>query len=328
MTTSNDPRGRLAELWTARQSALGTAATTAADWVRRHFYGLTVTPQNEPQPDDVMGGGVHNSIDEREAAPDIDRNSVAVEWPLDLVQIGWVLTELFGAPVTTGAGPYTHTFTSAGVQIPSSTLERKFAAGAFDGAHGLVMRSLQLPIGSDRGYTRAQAQYFARATPDQYADSLVGAETETPALGARVPRAVGNITRDGVALGHILSGDVMLTNLLGEDSYHGSAHVDDVQLEGRQVAITLTGRFKGAALRDLGKIAVGQYLPGTQTIALTWALGAVSLTLTVRGVRFARTAPGTNAPGRMDVPLRGRAEAVSGDPMITAVLVNGQATYA
>lgn len=327
MTTSNDPRGRLTEGWTARQTALGTAATTASSWVRRNFYELTPAPQNEPQPDDVMGGGGHNSIDEREAAPDIDRNSVSIAWPLDLIQIGWVLSELFGAPTTTGAGTFTHTFTSAGIQVPTTTLERKFGAGAFDGAIGMVMRSLQLPIGADRGYTRAQGQYFAQKTPDQYAVSLVGATTVTPALGARVPRAVGSISRDGAALGHILSGDVTLTNLLGEDSYHGSPYVDDVQLEGRQAAISLTGRFKGAALRDLGKIAVGQYLPGTQTIELVWTLGGMSLTLTIRGVRFARTAPGVGAPGRMDVPLRGRGEASAGNPMITAVLVNTQATY-
>lgn len=328
MTTSNDPRGRLTECWTARQAALATAATTASSWVRRHFYDITPTPQNEPQPDDVMGGGVHNSVDEREAAPDIDRNSVGIAWPLDLIQIGWVLAELFGAPVTTGSGSFTHTFNSGTVQVPTTTLERKFGAGAFDGAIGLVLRSLQLPIGADRGYTRAQAQYFARETPDQYGTTLVGATTVLPALGARVPRAVGTITRDGLALGHILSGDVTVTNLLGEDSYHGTRFVDDVQLEGRQAAINLTGRFKGAALRDLGKIAVGQYLPGTQTIALAWTLGATSLTLTIRGVRFARTAPGSGGPGRMDVPLRGRAEVQTADPMITAVLVNTQATYA
>jgi hypothetical protein len=327
MTTSNDPRGRLTECWTARQTALATAATTAASWVRRHFYDITPTPQNEPQPDDVMGGGVHNSVDEREAAPDIDRNSVGIAWPLDLIQIGWVLAELFGAPVTTGSAPYTHTFTSGTVQIPTTTLERKFGAGAFDGAIGLVLRSLQLPIGADRGYTRAQAQYFARETPDQYGTTLVGATTATPALSARVPRAVGAIARDGVALGHILSGDVTMTNLLGEDSYHGTRFVDDVQLEGRQASINLTGRFKGAALRDLGKIATGAYLPGTQTITLTWTLGTMSLTLTIRGVRFARTAPGSGGPGRMDVPLRGRAEVQTADPMITAVLVNTQATY-
>jgi hypothetical protein len=329
MTTSTDPRGRLSECWTARQSALATAADSDDSWVRRHFYDLTVPPQNEPQPDDVLGGGFHNSVDERPAAPDIDRASATVAWPLDLVQIGWALTELLGAPTTTGAGPYVHTFTSAGASIPTTSLERKLNTGAFDGAVGLVARSLQFPVGSDRGYARVQGQYFARQSLEQYDAALVGATTVTPTLASRVPRAVGVISRDGSPLGHILSGEVTLTNLLGEDSYHGSAYVDDVQLEGRQVGIRLTGRFKGAALRDLGKIASGAYLAGTQTLALTWSLSAsLSLVLTVRGVRFARTGVGIGGPGRLDVPLMGRGEVATDNPMVTAVLTNGQATYA
>lgn len=330
MTTTNDPRGRLSELYSARQSALATAAASPGQtFTRRQFYDWTPAPQSEPQDDEILGGGFHNSIDARPAAPDLDRAAVRVAWPLDLVQVGWVLAEFFGAPTTVGSeAPYAHTFSSATVQLPTTTMERKLAAGQFDGAVGAVCRSLRFPIGADRGYTRVDADYFAREALEQYASSIAGT-VETPALSARVPRAVGTIKREGAALGSIISGDVSLTNLLGEDGYHGSRYVDDVQLEGRTVALSLTGRFKGAALRDLGKLESGQYLPGVQDIELAWALSvSVKLVLTIRNVRFAKVGVGTAGPGRLDVALRGRAEVDASDPMITAVLTNGQDEYA
>lgn len=328
MTTSTDPRGRLSELYTARQIALATAAAAPGQtFVRRHFYDWTPSPQSEPQDDDVLGGGFQNSIDARPAAPDLDRSSVRVVWPLDLVQIGYVLAEFFGAPATTGTDPYTHTFTSGGVQVPTTTCERKLNTAQFDGVIGAVCRSLQFPVGSDRGYTRVNADYFARESLEQYDTSIAGTVT-TPALAARVPRAVGTIKRDGVLLGAIISGDVSLTNMLGEDGYHGSKFIDDVQLEGRTVGLNLTGRFKGSALRDLGKVAPGAFIQGTQDIELEWQLSAnLKLVMTIRNVRFAKVGVGTAGPGRLDVALRGRAEIGVADPMVTAVLVNSQATY-
>lgn len=327
MTTSNDPRGRLSELYTARQAALATAATEG--FVRRHFYDYQPSPQNEPQDDPIMGGGFHNSIDDRPAAPDLERGSVRMVWPLDLTQIGWALAELLGAPSSSaGPAPFVHTFASSSVQVPTTTLERKLGASAFDGFVGLVCRSLQFPIGADRGYTRISADYLVRETLEQYGTSVAGSPA-TPALTARVPRATGTIKKDGAVLGAIISGDATLANALGEDNYHGSKFIDDVALEGRSVSVNLTGRFKGAALRDFGKIEVGQIIQTPMDIELEWTLAAgLKLVLTLRNLRFAKTAPATSGPGRMDVPLRARGEVGASADMITAVLTNAQASYA
>lgn len=325
MTTSTDPRGRLAELYSAKQTALATAAVSPDQtFVRRHFYDLQLQPQSEPQDDEIMGGGFSNSIDARPAAPDIERGSVRAVYPLDMVQVGYLLGEFFGTVSPTGSGPYVHTFDSASVAIPSTTVERKLNTGAFDGAVGLVARSITFPIGADRGYTRLNVEYFARQCLEQYASTVAGTPT-APALGARVPRAVGSIKRDGSVLGAIISGDVTLTNVLGEDAYHGSALVEDVQLEGRTAALNLTGRFKGSALRDMGKIASGAYLPGVYEIELAWALSAsLSLVLTLRNQRFAKVGLATSGPGRLDVGLRGRGEVGASAAMVTAVLTTSQ----
>lgn len=329
MTTTADPRGRMQELCSASQTALATAAAAPGQtFQRRAFYDWRPAPQSEPQEDQVLGAGFHNTVDETPAAPDLERGGLGVDWPLDMIQAGYALFEVFGAPATTGDGPYVHTFTSATVQLPTRTFERKLASGQFDGAVGAVARSIRFPVGADRGYTRVSVEYLTRELLEQYADSIAG-EAAALALSARVPRALGQIALDGSALGSVLSGSVTVTNLLGEDAYHGSRFIDDVQLEGRQVALDLTVRFKGAAARDLGKLAVGAYLPAAHDLVLTWELSASSkLVLTIRNLRFAKTAPGTNGPGRLDVPLRARGEVGAADPMITAVLTNGQAAYA
>lgn len=328
MTTSNDPRGRLAELYSASQTALITpAASPGQTFQRRHFYDWTPSPQEEPQDDELMGGGFANSIDARPAAPDIHRASLRVAWPLDLVQIGFVLSELLGLPQTTGTGPYVHTFDSATTQVPSRTFERKLAAGQFDGATGAVARSLQFPIGSDRGYTRVTADYFAREALEQYGVSIAGSP-ETPSINSRVPRAVGTIKRGGTLLAAVISGDATIANVLGEDSYAGSKFVDDVALEGRTAAINITGRFKGAAMRDLGKVPVGGVIQDASDFDLEWTLSpSLKLVLTIRNVRFARVGIGTSGPGRLDVPLRGRAEIGGASSMVTAVLTNSLASY-
>ena len=329
MTTSNDPRGRLAELYSASQTALITpAASPGQPFTRRQFYDWTPSPQEEPQDDEVMGGGFANSVDARPAAPDVHRASVRIAWPLDLIQIGHALSELLGLPVTTGTGPYVHTFDSATTQVPTRTFERKLAAGQFDGVTGAVARSLQFPIGSDRGYTRVSGEYFARESLEQYAVSIAGSP-ETPTLANRVPRAVGGLKRAGAAFAAAISGDVTIANVLGEDSYHGSKFIDDVQLEGRTAAVNITGRFKGAAMRDLGKVPVGAFLPDPHDFELDWQLTAsMKLALTVRNVRFARVGVGSSGPGRMDVPLRGRAEIGTALSMVSAVLTNSQEAYA
>ncbi|WGM45236.1 hypothetical protein KOAAANKH_00097 [Brevundimonas sp. NIBR10] len=329
MTTTNDPRGRLAELYSAAQTNLITPAVSPDQtFTRRHFYDWTPSPQQEPQDDDVLGGGYQNSIDARPAAPDIERGSVRVVWPLDIVQVGHVLTEFFGAPVTTGAGPYVHTFSSATTQIPTQTFERKLASGQFDGAIGAVMRSLSFPIGSDRGYTRINADYVTRQLRDQYASTVAGTPT---ALGLtnRVPRTIGTVLADGVTMGAVISGDVTLTNVLGEDGYAGSPWIDDVQLEGRTAAVNITARFKGAAIRDMGKLASGAYLPTPVNIDLSMPLSAsLDLFLSIRNVRFAKVGVASAGPGRLDVQLRGRAEVGVGAAMIVAQLTNGVSSYA
>lgn len=46
--------------------------------------------------------------------------------PADLKAFGWYLRAMFGAPVTTGSGTYTHVFKISGNTMPSLVLERQF----------------------------------------------------------------------------------------------------------------------------------------------------------------------------------------------------------
>ena len=301
MSTSNDPRARLQRCFVAPQSALGVVAD-AGDFVRRAFYDYTPQVQSAPQDDEIIGADYQNGIDDTPGAPDTERGSVAIAWPLDLIQIGYALTEALGAPTTSGSTTKTHTFSSgASAVLPSRTIERMLASGQYDGVIGAVLRTLRFPIGSDRGYTQVQANYFTRQHVKQYASPIAVSPT-VPSLANRVPRAVGTIKKNGVALGSILSGDFTLTNMLGEDAYHGSALVEDVQVEGRKAAINLTARFKGAAMRDLGELPNGALVQDANEIELAWELSAtMKLVITIAGVRFAKTGVAARGVGRLDV---------------------------
>ena len=74
----------------------------------------------------------------------------SVDIPLDVQGTGWWLTGLFGAPVTTGTGPYTHVWQSGADTIPSYTVEighPKLVTPVFFRHTGVVFDSLNFEMG-------------------------------------------------------------------------------------------------------------------------------------------------------------------------------------
>lgn len=324
MTTAL-PRGRKMLIRVAPQASFDAAAATG--FVQLAAYAHSFLPASEPQDDDVLGGFA-NSIDDRPAAPDIEDGSGRIEWAFDMAQVGWILRQVFGAPVTTGTGPYVHTF-GASETIPDHTLEREIANGAqYDGVIGAVARQITFGVGSDKGYRRLPVEYVARQVVDQYAASIAGAFA-TPTLSNRVPAAVGSLKRDGAAMGSILSGDIVIQNEIEMDRYDGDRLNGAAFLTGRKVAVNLQARFLNATLRDLGKIATGQYLPGVYSIERTYELSAsLKLVITCANVRFAKAGLEVSNGKHTTVPLRGRAEVSAAAAAVTCVLTNSTASYA
>ncbi len=71
--------------------------------------------------------------------------------PVDLIAFGWWLKAMFGAPTTTGTGPYTHKFKIGDTQ-PSLVAEKVFdfaTAKSYIKQNGVKISSLEITFGGD-----------------------------------------------------------------------------------------------------------------------------------------------------------------------------------
>lgn len=112
-------KGRNAQLLLQRQSAFRTAPSPAAAF-RMKFMDLDIS-DSEDYSDDAT---IDNSSPLMVKRGDTDEAWTAkVTAPLDLNDIGQWLALLWGAPTTTGTGPYVHTFTLGLNDRPDALLE-------------------------------------------------------------------------------------------------------------------------------------------------------------------------------------------------------------
>ncbi|PKP68099.1 MAG: hypothetical protein CVT83_06685, partial [Alphaproteobacteria bacterium HGW-Alphaproteobacteria-5] len=146
---------------------------------------------------DLLGGG-------RDPAAPIQDAVTAdgdVVVPIDAEAFGHWLKAAFGAPATTGAGPYTHTFTSGSWTLPSMSVEIGMPeVPRFAMYSGCVL---------DKIGWQMQRSGLLTATVSLVAQGeAVAASTAagTPAVLAlqRFGQINGAITRNGVALGNIV----------------------------------------------------------------------------------------------------------------------------
>ncbi len=98
--------GRETQLLLQRQSASRTAPAAAA-FKMKYNPGISLGREPERQPDNTIN---NNALEEK-----MDEGDVIIAHSIPAIlclnDIGQWLTLLLGAPVTSGAGPYTHTFT-------------------------------------------------------------------------------------------------------------------------------------------------------------------------------------------------------------------------
>lgn len=111
------------------------------DWIALPIVSTTLGAEQPLLANAILGLG-REPVD---PLRDVIRDEGDVVVPVDVRNFGHWLTLLLGEPVTTGTGPYVHTFTSGAMTLPSLSLEigmpevpRHFVHG------GLVANTLQL----------------------------------------------------------------------------------------------------------------------------------------------------------------------------------------
>jgi len=246
------------------------------------------------------------------------------EWvaPVRARTFGWHLRQLLGAPVTTGAGPYTHVFTPGA--ISHATVGRGAGATHFADI-GVTWNTMRLQLARSSETQRATFGLIG-----QREAKLLASVDPTPVVTAsaddlRFFAYDAGLTLGGATVADIVDLDMTVSNgrTLDEQAISGDPWPLAV-LEGDfEVTGSATFRFDGAARYDAARAAT------ELKMVVAWANGANSLAIEIDKVVFSADAPRLTGAGVLQLSLPWRAtRPTDGQPPLKATLINALASYA
>jgi hypothetical protein len=207
-------QGSSARLAIKQQAAVGTAATGNYQLVPVVSYSL---PQIEPFLDNDLAGTGRDS-------PALARGATTVEGsasvPVDDAAFGHWLSMLLGPPVTTGAGPYVHTFTSGKDVVSYYTIEHQqpdVTPPIYLQAVDVVVNTLTLSI-TPAGFANCELGLLARSNA---ASGVSGAGTPVAYDGLRFLQQQNALERNGTDIAKAVEGSIRFTNNITVDRYIG-----------------------------------------------------------------------------------------------------------
>lgn len=308
--------GSRAALGLALETVYGVAP--ASGWQRLSFGRFEYGASQELIASELLGQG----RDPQPPVPGFIDVELSGDVPVDLRQIGWWLALAFGAPVTTGTGPYTHVFASGGFDLPSASIEvQNPDVPAFALHAGCVLNEIGW------GFRRADDQLAAQVS------LMARSEVTAAASGAgaladpgrqRVGHLHGEIRRNGTALGGVTEGSFRYSNNLERiATVRGDGLVEGVDPGSAALTGELTVRFADLALLNQARDG----LPCE--IELRWERSAsASLTITAHEVYLSRPRRQLQGPGAVQTQFSWQAaKAASPARMCTVTLVNDVAGY-
>lgn len=242
--------------------------------------------------------------------------------PVDALAFGYWLKAIFGAPVTTGAGPYTHTFKISDEQ-PSLVLEKRFATAVptYAKINGGKVSKLSMQVGGD-------GELVANLDIEGAREAIGTAPydaTLTAILLSRFNNFQAAITEGGTTLANCTAMSFDLDCGLETDVYVIGAQGQRGELpEGVMgVSGSLTTLFESTALLLKAKNA-------TETaLVLTFTAGANILKFTFPEVLLELNTPGITGPQgvRLELPWKAYYGNDVGLSALKVELTNAQATY-
>jgi len=241
--------------------------------------------------------------------------------PIDAQAFGFWLKAAFGDPVTTGVGPYTHEFRSGGWTLPSLSIETGMPEiPRFAMYSGCVLDTLSWQM-QRSGLLTATASLVAQGENIATASS---AGTLTDLGLQRFGHFNGSITRNGAALGNIISAEITYANTLDRVETIRS----DGRIDGADPSIAaLTGRVE---VRFADQVLVNQAING-DPCALEFAYvlpSGESLTLAAHAVYLPRPRIEISGPQGVQATFDWQAARDSTlGRMCTVALINGIEEY-
>jgi hypothetical protein len=308
-------QGARAQMALAFESSYGTAP--ASGYWRMPFASSGLGSEQPLNENELLGYG------RDPLAPTQDVISVdgEVVVPIDAESFGVWLKAAFGDPTTTGAGPYTHTWTTGGWTLPSMSIELGLPEiPHFAMITGAKLDQLSWQMGRS-GLLTATASLIAQGEAVASA-SQAGSLTDWTLK--RFGHFNGSIKRGGSALGNVVSADVAYANNLDRIETIRS----DGKIDGADPSIAaLTGRVD---VRFADQTLLNQAINGTPAeFEFAWSLGSgESLTTTVHAVYLPRPRIEVQGPQGVQASFDWQAAFDSAAGQVaTIVLINNTAAY-
>lgn len=240
--------------------------------------------------------------------------------PIETKSFGFWLKAAFGAPVTTGTGPYTHVFSSGLWSLPSLAMEVQmpqvphfamYAGAMVDTLAWQMARSglLTATVG-----LKAQGEAIAAAT--------AAGTPATNLAGNRLGNFHGSIARGGT-LTSVVSCDISYSNNLDP--------VEVIRSDGKISGLDPTLASLGGSLTmrfDTQTFVTQAAAATASNLTLSYALGTESLTVLMPKVILERTGVTIEGPAGVQASFNWQAmQNTGGAAMVTLTLVNDIASY-
>ena len=246
----------------------------------------------------------------------------SVTVPLDVTNIGYWLKLLLGAPVTTGVGPYLHTFTPAN-DTPSVTLEDGFTDNDdYFLFSGVKINSFSTTLAVDSVLT---ADINLLGASEATATST---EDNTPVEEVLNRFQAKNVVlkEGGVTVANCTEVSLEISNELADDVYTLSSNGFRVSLPETKFMVSGSGKFLFENLNLYNKA-----IAATETsIEIELTNGTNILKFIMPEVKFPRQPLERNSMGPVYLPINFKAyhQDDAGGTSLTVELTNDKSSYA
>ena len=241
--------------------------------------------------------------------------------PIDAEAFGFWLKAAFGDPVTTGTGPWTHEFRSGAWTLPSLSIETGMPeVPRYALYSGCVLDQLSWQM-QRSGLLTATARLVAQG---ETVGTVSNAGTPAPIDLSRFGHFNGSITRNGAALGNVVSAQIAYANNLDRiETIRADGRIDGADPSIAALTGSIEVRFADSAL-------VTQAMDGDPcALEFSYALpSGESFTFTVHAVYLPR--PRIEISGPQGVQATFDWQAARDNTlgrMCTATLINDREDY-
>lgn len=287
----------------------------ASGYRKLPFVSHTLGEEQPLIEDDQLGFG-REGLD---PSYDVITNDGDIVVPVDQAAIGFWLRAMFGAPATSGTGPYTHVYQSGAASLPSLSLEIGSPdVPSFSTHYGAVANQMRIALARS-GMLNATIGLMCQGESAEGASSAAG--TPSALTGPRFAQATGSIKRGGVALGSVVSAELAISNGLDKiEVIREDGRIDGVLPGVLAVTLTLRTRFNSLALFNdaTNKTPIA--------LEVGWQAGATSLKFALPRVFLPRPKKPIEGPRGIMADFTAQASGAGGHK-VTATLVNTTATY-